>query len=159
MQSCISGWFRLLRWPIGVMFAAHCTIAPLHKPATSQTDHLTNLPVHKPATSQTCHFTNRLLHYRLSLRSRAGLAAACYNMIVYVHAARMYTGQVTRLCMGKTASLRNPLTSKTLHFKTASLQNPLTSKTQTASLQNPLTSKLFHFTIPSLSTPFTQYFL
>ena len=105
-----------LRWSIGVMFAAHCTIAPLHnpaasqtarftnlplhKPSTSQTGHFTNLPLHKPSTSQTGHFTNRLLHYRLSLRSRAGLAATCYNMIVYMHGARTYTGQVTRLCTG-----------------------------------------------------------
>ena len=52
------------------MFAAHCTIAPLHNPATSQTGHFKNLPLHKSAafvtnlllhklaTSKTCRFTN-----------------------------------------------------------------------------------------------------
>ena len=110
--------YRPIRWPIGVMFAAHRTISPLHNlvasqtchftnlHATSQTGHFTNLPLHKPFTSQIGHFTNlplhkpTAIHYRLSLRSRAGLVAACYNMIVYMHGARTYTGQVTRLCTG-----------------------------------------------------------
>ena len=89
----------MLRWPIGVMFAAHCTIAPLHKPATPQTCHFTNRPLHKPATSQTDRF--QILHYWLSLCSHMGLATACYDcmmIVYYMHGAHTYTGQMTRLC-------------------------------------------------------------
>ena len=57
-------------WPIGVMFTVHCTIAPLHNQAASQTCHFTNQRLHKPATSQTNRslpksFISKLLHFKI----------------------------------------------------------------------------------------------
>ena len=79
--------FWTSRWPIGVMFAAHCTIVPLHNLAASQNGHFINLPLHKPTASKSYITGSVYIHVRVWPP----------HAIISMDGARAYTSQVTRL--------------------------------------------------------------